>query len=201
MRVKIITISGPSGVGKTTIVNKLIQGRNPKFTPVMSTTTRNMRHGDFIGEYEYVTNKEFDAFKEANDFLWEAPEFLGCRYGTRKSMVAEVLATNKIGVMILVPRVIPVLRDYLASISMLDGLVSFFVGGVNGEELRNRLIDRGDNPRSIGAKVAECANWFALAQQMHCFDEYVTNENEIEHGRRATKYIIRYIEERERGGL
>lgn len=66
---KIITFTGASGAGKTTMVKELL--KNPQFGLVPSITTRNSRLSDLPGEYEYITDTEFDWLKCWDAFVWD----------------------------------------------------------------------------------------------------------------------------------
>src|SRR3989344_7552950 len=150
MKVKLVVLTGPSGVGKTTIISKLFKYRRPKFTPIQSTTTSFQRRGDIVGEYEYVTDVEFASYREKNAFAWEMPVrqgslYGGCQYGVRKDCIDDVMISGNIGILMLDPRAVPVLRNYLSYNRWLEHLVSFYIGGVSQDELRNRLLDQGDS--------------------------------------------------------
>ena len=92
---KPIVITGPSGVGKGTIVRSLLQ-RHPEICLSISTTTRNPRPGEVEGIDYYFTSR--DAFKEAiarSEFL-EWAEYAGNYYGTPKTKVKELLEQGKL---------------------------------------------------------------------------------------------------------
>lgn len=81
---KIIIISGPSGVGKTTIIKELINNKELNLTYSISMTTRKKRECETNGvNYFFVTNEEFDQAIN-NDQLLEWEEFVGNRYGTQR---------------------------------------------------------------------------------------------------------------------
>ncbi|VEP11317.1 Guanylate kinase [Hyella patelloides LEGE 07179] len=91
---KLIVITGPSGVGKGTIVRSLLQ-RHPELCLSVSTTTRNPRLGEIEGiDYYYTSQDEFKTAIAKTEFL-EWAEYAGNYYGTPKTKVKEVLEQGK----------------------------------------------------------------------------------------------------------
>lgn len=87
---KLFVLSGPGGVGKSTITKALID--HPDFWVSVSATTRSPRIGERDGvDYFYISNEEFNRRIEANEFL-EWAEFAGNKYGTPASRVKEQLS-------------------------------------------------------------------------------------------------------------
>lgn len=95
MESKLLIVSGPSGVGKGTLVKRLVQKRNDVVESV-SCTTRAPREGELHGrEYYFLDKKEFLRRVEENDFL-EYDEHFGNYYGTPKSFVRETLKEKSV---------------------------------------------------------------------------------------------------------
>ena len=92
---KLIVVSGPSGVGKGTIVDRLLDKRADVVESV-SCTTRVPREGERHGrEYFFIPKDEFLKRIEEGDFL-EYDEHFGNYYGTPKSFVEETLKTKSV---------------------------------------------------------------------------------------------------------
>ena len=90
-----MVVSGPSGVGKGTLVKRLVQKRNDVVESV-SCTTRAPREGELHGrEYYFLDKKDFLRRVEENDFL-EYDEHFGNYYGTPKSFVRETLKEKSV---------------------------------------------------------------------------------------------------------
>jgi guanylate kinase len=92
---KLLAVSGPSGVGKGTIVKTIIQRREDVVESV-SCTTRPPRPGEVDGKaYFFLSHEEFQRRIKEDDFL-EYDEHFGNYYGTPKSFVRETLKTKSV---------------------------------------------------------------------------------------------------------
>lgn len=95
MRNVLIVISGPSGVGKGTLVDLLLQA-DKSLVKSVSCTTRAPREGETEGvSYYFITQQEFRARIAENDFL-EYDEHFGNYYGTPRSFVERQLKTHSV---------------------------------------------------------------------------------------------------------
>lgn len=90
---KVFVITGPSGVGKGTLIRRLLDAV-PGLELSVSATTRAPRAGESDGrDYHFLERSDFDARAEANDFL-EWASYSGNRYGTVRSEVEKRLAAG-----------------------------------------------------------------------------------------------------------
>ena len=95
MKHVLMAVSGPSGVGKGTIVKTLLQRRDDVVESV-SCTTREPREGEIHGKhYFFLSKEEFLRRIDEQDFL-EYDEHFGNYYGTPKSFVREALKTKSV---------------------------------------------------------------------------------------------------------
>jgi guanylate kinase len=89
----LVVVSGPSGVGKSTVVDRVL-ARVPGFVASVSVTTRPPRGSERDGfEYFFVTREEFERRRAAGDFL-EWAEVHGNLYGTPSAFVESKLAAG-----------------------------------------------------------------------------------------------------------
>ena len=93
---EIVVITGPSGVGKGTLIEPLLD-RVPELELSVSATTREPRPGEVDGRnYHFLTPEEFDRRVEAGEFL-EHATYSGNRYGTLREEVERRLAEGRQG--------------------------------------------------------------------------------------------------------
>ncbi|KAF8865868.1 hypothetical protein BDZ45DRAFT_611620 [Acephala macrosclerotiorum] len=94
-----IVISGPSGVGKGTLLKMLLDKHPKVFGRKASHTTRPPREGEVHGQhYYFITKVEYDIMRDGDQFL-EFNNFNGNDYGTSKKVVEGIIAQGKIPVM------------------------------------------------------------------------------------------------------
>ena len=90
---KLIVLSGPGGVGKSTVISYLRANESNIWVSV-SATTRSPRAGEVDGvDYYFLSNSEFDQWISEDKFL-EWADFAGARYGTPKQFVNEHLESG-----------------------------------------------------------------------------------------------------------
>jgi guanylate kinase len=151
MASKVFVITGPSGVGKGTLIKELLR-EVPDLELSVSATTRSPREGEINGrDYHFLTPEEFEQRKDEDDFL-EFATYSGNRYGTLRSEVERRLAAGHSVVL-----EIEVQGAQQVRAVDLDS-VQIFIAPPDPAVLRERLADRGtDTPEAIDErlKVAE----------------------------------------------
>jgi guanylate kinase len=91
---RLIVLTGPSGVGKGTLLQALLQ-RHPELKLSISATTRSPRTGEIDGvNYYFITRQQFDLMVSEHEFI-EWAEFANNCYGTPKRSVEEQLASGE----------------------------------------------------------------------------------------------------------
>jgi THO complex subunit 1 len=94
-----IVISGPSGVGKGTLIKMLMEKHAKVFGKKASHTTRKPREGEVYGQHYFFINKdEYDIMRDGDQFI-EYNNFNGNDYGTSQKVVEGIIASGKIPVM------------------------------------------------------------------------------------------------------
>ncbi|MBT6843167.1 MAG: guanylate kinase [Candidatus Melainabacteria bacterium] len=146
----LIIFTGPSGVGKGTIVKQLFSEMEKiKFS--ISCTTREMRPGEKEGvNYFFKSKQEFEEMIAAGEFL-EYAEFVGNLYGTPKSFVDDTLASgNDVFLEIEVQGAIQVMKKCPEALTI-------FLIPPSLEELERRLRNRGTETEEVLQKRLEKA--------------------------------------------
>ena len=165
---QLVVITGPSGVGKGTLVRKL-RSRHPEFYLSISATTRQPRRGEVDGrDYYFKSRQQFEEMI-ATDELLEWAEYAGNYYGTPKQAVKEQINQGK-----LVLLEIEVVGARKVKESFSDALLIFILPP-SMEELENRLRKRGKDAEEVILRRLECARDEIAASDE--FDVEIVNDN------------------------
>ncbi|MGH2975899.1 MAG: guanylate kinase [Solirubrobacterales bacterium] len=144
---KVFVITGPSGVGKGTLIAKLLE-RVPDLELSISATTREPRGGETESrDYHFLTPEEFDQRIKAEDFL-EFATYSGHRYGTLRSEVRNRLDE---GHSVVLEIEVQGARQVRAA---MRESVQVFISPPDPASLRRRLESRGtDSLEAIDARL------------------------------------------------
>lgn len=162
----LLVVSGPSGVGKGTVITALLQQRPDAWLSV-STTTRSPRPGEQEGvAYHFATREEFERTAVEGGFL-EWAEYAGNLYGTAAAPVTRRLAEGR-------PVVLEIDLEGARQIrrSHPDALF-VFLAPPDGAELRRRLAGRGTETTHVTEQRLARAHHEMAAQDE--FDHVVVN--------------------------
>lgn len=174
----LIIISGSSGVGKNTIINRLFQ-ESDKLALMPTMTTRAMREGESQNNpYRFVSRDEFEAAIEAGEML-EYCEIHENLYGTNKKILEEMQNQGKILV-----KDIDV-EGTLNLSKALPDVVSIYLKPVSREQLVERLVGRGETQIELRLKRYE------YEESMSKHYKYVLINDKIEDTLEKIRDIIR----------
>lgn len=146
----LLLISGPSGVGKDTVMNKVID----KFNKIVTCTTRPKRAGEVDGiSYIFKTVEQFEEGIKNNEFVEYVKGFSGKYYGTLKETVKNALKGGKPGLLIVDVDGAKSIRNNLKDDSQIN-VVSIFFKPPSMDVLKERLSGRGtETPEAIKERL------------------------------------------------
>jgi guanylate kinase len=160
---KVFVITGPSGVGKGTLISQLLE-RVPGLELSVSATTREPREGEIDGrDYHFLTAEEFDRRIEREDFL-EFATYSGNRYGTLRSEVRKRLEG---GHSVVLEIEVQGARQVRAA---MRESIQVFIAPPDPAVLRQRLESRGaDSAAAIDARLEVAEQELAAQGEFaHC---------------------------------
>jgi guanylate kinase len=183
MEGKLIIVSAPSGAGKTTIVNYLLQNVSGlEFS--ISATTRSPRGKEKDGkEYYFISSKDFTDRIGRNEFAEWEEVYKDHFYGTLKSEIERIWAKG---------------NHVIFDVDVKGGInlkkifgnkaISIFIMPPSVMELKKRLLARAtDNPAKIKMRVEKAIEEMKLAEK---FDHIVINDN-LEQARYEVCKVVR----------
>ena len=167
MRGKSFIISGPSGVGKSTVLHALFEVRDDLYFSV-SATTRAPRPGEVDGkDYHFISEDEFHDWIDNDEFL-EFAEYVSNFYGTPKKYVDEAMAQGKDVILDIE------LQGALQVCAKRPETVRIFIAPPSWEELERRLTARGtDSPEKIEKRLLRAKVEMNAAKE---YDYFVVND-------------------------
>lgn len=165
---RLIVITGPSGVGKGSLVEKLLQ-RNKHLWLSISATTRKPRVGEKDGQdYFFLEKEKFEKLIESDGFL-EWAEFAGNFYGTPKNQIQNQLDKNKI---VLLEIELEGARQVRKTF---PEAFQIFLAPPSFEELEKRIRGRGtDGEEAIKRRLLRAHQELKAKDE---FDEVVINDD------------------------
>jgi guanylate kinase len=144
---RVFVITGPSGVGKGTLIRSL-RDRMPELELSVSATTRPPRPGEEDGvDYHFLSDAEFERRVEAAEFV-EHATYSGRRYGTLR---AELERRLQAGHPVVLEIEVQGARQVRAT---MPEALQVFIAPPSREALRARLVGRGtDDPEQVQARL------------------------------------------------
>ncbi len=166
---KVLVVTGPSGVGKGTLIRAL-RDRHPELALSVSATTRDPRAGEENGrDYYFLEREQFEDRVNRGEFL-EHAEYAGNRYGTPRSELDRMVKALVLEIEIQGARQIQ---------KTLPGALQVFILPPDLDTLRRRLVERGtDKPEVIERRLARAREELdeAKAEAAH-FKHQIVNDD------------------------
>ena len=164
---KTFIISGPSGVGKSTVLSALLEKR-PNVYFSVSATTRDPRPGELDGiHYHFMDVDSFRKWIAMDQFL-EYAEYVGNFYGTPKRFVDEAMEQGKDVILDIE------VQGAIQVTSKRPDTVRIFIAPPSWSELERRLTERGtDSKDKIQKRLLRAKVEFQTA---HTYDYFVIND-------------------------
>lgn len=150
---KVIILSGPSGVGKNTLGDFLLQ-QFPELSYSVSATTREIRKGEQDGvDYHFMNNESFEKKIKEDELLEWQEVYAGTYYGTLKEELDRINELDKFPLLVI---------DVFGAINVMKNLkfkpLSIFIQAPSLEVLRNRLTARGtDSAEKIEKRLEKAS--------------------------------------------
>ncbi|MBK1988749.1 guanylate kinase [Sphaerospermopsis aphanizomenoides BCCUSP55] len=165
---KLIVLTGPSGVGKGTLMKSLLH-RHPELYYSVSVTTRSPRPGEINGKnYYFISRSKFEQLVAQGEFL-EWAEFAGNYYGTPRADVLDQIQSGKLVVLEIELEGARQIRNSFPK------ALSIFILPPSFSELEKRIRGRGqDSEEAIARRLHRAQEEIQAADE---FDIQIVNDN------------------------
>lgn len=180
----LLVISGPSGVGKTTITHHVEQALGAVFS--VSVTTRTKTPADVEGrDYYFIDQQRFDQMRQAGELLEWAQVYAGCCYGTPRAPVEEAVAAGRLVILEV---------DVQGAVQIkaqMPGAFGLFVLPPNEKVLLERLRRRArEDEALIQKRFAKAKAEIIRAWECGVYDEFIVNRD-LEHAAGEAVGLVR----------
>ena len=181
---RVFVITGPSGVGKGTLIRGLME-RLPQLELSVSATTRPPRPGEQDGvDYHFLTPEEFERRVQAGEFV-EHADYAGRRYGTLRSELEDRM---RAGAPVVLEIEVQGARQVRARV---PDAVQVFIAPPSLDVLRERLIGRGtDDPEEVERRLQVATRELTAQPE---FEHVVVNDRLEDALERLTEIVALHL--------
>lgn len=180
---KPLLILGPSGVGKDTIINMLLEKYPEIFYKLPSYTTREKRKGEIDGkDYFFITKEEFKVMKDENK-LFGIQEYNDNFYASNKSKLYELIKKGD---------KIIILNYNIETVKAIKDEFDFNYIAIfppSEDELRNRLKNRGTKPEELEKRMQNSLREKNLIIEANYIKDIFTNDDKNECFKKIEEHI------------
>lgn len=165
---RVVILSGPSGVGKDTVIDAW-RARDPRVRRVVAATTRDPRPGEVDGvDYHFLSDEEFLAMEKAGEFL-ESKLVHGRRYGTPLAGMRDLDAQGCIAILKID------VQGAIEAMTKLPDALSVMIVPPSWEELERRIRSRGTEGEDALRSRLDTAK--AELAEAHRYSHRVVNDD------------------------
>lgn len=178
---KLILVTGPSGVGKTTIAYALLK-EMPELERLVTFTTREQRPNEKDGvDYHFISREAFEE-KIKNGQMFEHDEHYGYFYGNSKEDLEKIWDRNKIAMMVLD------LQGVKTVLKVFPKATSIFLVPDTLDNLKNRILQRPMSEEDFKKRWAKATS--EMAESSTCTYQVENAEGELEKTIKRVREII-----------
>ncbi len=180
----LLYISGPSGVGKTTITHKVEAALNAVFS--VSVTTRAKTAADVEGrDYYFIDQAKFERLRDNGDLLEWAEVYPGCSYGTPRKPVEQALSQGRLMILEIDVEGAIQIRQHMPQ------AMGLFVLPPNEKVLLERLRKRArEDEAVIARRFAKAKREIVRAWESGVYDEFIVNRD-LDHAVNEAVELVR----------
>ncbi|OTB20424.1 hypothetical protein K445DRAFT_312884 [Daldinia sp. EC12] len=190
-----IILTGPSKVGKSTLLSMLLEKNEGVFGKVVPHTTRAPREGEVNGrDYNFVDSKEFNRILD-RDYFFEFVERDGAQYGTNRKIAEAIEETGKVPIIQLDRERVQMAKENGYSAR------TIFIAPPSIEELEARLKKAGVAEEEIQGILKTAQEDTEHAKSGEIYDTVITNDNLEDAYKTLESFIYKSEAEAEAGGI
>ncbi len=194
-KVLIVFLSGPSGVGKTTIENMLINFNKEKWTKLRSTTTRKKRDDKTDEQsYNFISRNKFYKMVSNNDFFFHMKSSYSddISYGFTVNDIKQATKKSNVIIVNVHASVMEIVKENLKKIGFFNS-ISLFILPPSLEELKNRIVKRNSEDKdSLKKRLNSAKQEISYSKY---YDHEVVNKDLIKTVKRINTLINKHLKQ------